>query len=188
MTNNNKTISTRGLLGKSMMLCPMAAAFMLMASACASPPAAVTAARVERLQCDPGSDEAHLAKLVRGASILGVEARYTPAPATKGSLEERIAGATILMRPPEGVSAEQMTRILQCHSARALLGQIGRPELAKDPFSLPNTWVNIAVTPQDGNYAVTLQTDSIADNARIAELAASFAQEHGAYVSAAGLE
>jgi hypothetical protein len=90
------------------------------------------------------------------------------------------------MRPPEGISADRMTRILQCHSARVLLGQIDRPEPSKDPFSLRDALVNIDVKPQDGNYVVTLETDKTADNIQLTALAASFAQAHG--VSTGGLE
>jgi hypothetical protein len=154
-------------------------------SACASPSPAVTAANVERLQCDLGSNETHLAELLNQATILQVGPHYSTISA-KNNLEERRAGVKILMRPPEGISADRMTRILQCHSARVLLGQIDRPEPSKDPFSLRDALVNIDVKPQDGNYVVTLETDKTADNIQLTALAASFAQAHG--VSTGGLE
>jgi hypothetical protein len=165
-------------------------AFLLTAaawtSACASPPPAATAARVERLQCDPGSDEAHLAELLDKGTILEVQPHFSPIATMKNSPGERIGGVQILMRPPEGISPERMTRILQCHSARSMLGQIDRPDPSRDPFSLANAWVNINVQPKDGNYAVTLEADKVEDNLRLAAIATSFAQAHG--VSAGRLE
>jgi hypothetical protein len=152
------------------------------ASACASPPPAATAARVERLQCDPGSDEAHLAELLNNGTILEVQPRYSPIATMKNSPGERVGGVQILMRPPEGISPERMTRILQCHSARTLLGQIDRLDPSRDPFSLPNAWVSINVKPKDGNYAVTLEADKIEDNVQLAAIATSFAQAHGVSV------
>jgi hypothetical protein len=160
----------------------------LLASACGGPPPAVTADRVERLQCDPGSDETRLVQLFSGSSVLGAEPRYSHVLTMNNNAEERICGAKILMRPPEGMSAEQVTRLLQCHGARAVLGRIDGPELSEDPFWLPDAWVSIEVKPDDGNYAVTTETDRLADNIRLAALAAAFAQAHGAPASGPSME
>ena len=178
--------------GASRTFLPIAATVLAAAaltSACAgTPPPAVTAARVERLQCDAVSDETRLAQLFNNGTILGAEPRYSPVSPTKDNAGGGMRGAKILMRPPEGMSAEQMTRILQCHSARAVLGQLDEQQVSKDPFSLPNAWVSINVKPEDGNFAVTMETDRVADNLRLAALAASFAQAHGVAASRPALE
>lgn len=157
-------------------------------SACADTPPAVTAARVEHLQCDAVSDETRLAQLFNNGTVLGAEPRYSPVSPTKDNAGGPMRGAKILMRPPEGMSAEEMTRILQCHSARAALGQLHDQKTSKDPFSLPNAWVSIDVKSEDGNYAVTMEADRIADNQRLAALAASFAQAHGVAASGPALQ
>jgi hypothetical protein len=158
------------------------------ATACDVPTPAMTAVRVEQRQCDPASDEAQLRRLLDGVTILEVEPRYSLVHTMSNNAEERIFGATIRMRPPEGISAEQMTRMLQCHSARALLGHIDPAPISNDPFWLPNAWVSIDVKPEEGNYAVTTETDRSADNIRLAALAAAFARTRGASASGPSLE
>jgi hypothetical protein len=157
-------------------------------TACDVPTPEMTAVRVAQRQCDLASDEAQLRRLLDGVTILGAEPRYSFVHTMNNNAEERIFGATIRMRPPEGISAEQITRMLQCHSARALLGQIDPSQVSNDPFSLPNAWVSIDVKPVDGNYAVTTETDRSADNIRLAALAAAFARTRGAAASGPSLE
>jgi hypothetical protein len=84
----------------------------------------------------------------------------------------------LVVRPPEGVSPERMTRIIQCHSARALLGQIDRSQFPDDPFWLPDTWVSIEVKPDNGNYAVTLEANDIPTNLKLAARAKAYAEAH----------
>jgi hypothetical protein len=92
--------------------------------------------------------------------------------------EERVNGAELLVRPPAGVSAEQMTRILQCHSARILLGQIRRDAILEDPYWLPDTWVNIEVRPENGNFAITVSADSVRDNLQVFARVRKYADQH----------
>jgi hypothetical protein len=146
------------------------------------------AATVERLQCDPSLDETLLAQLLSGSTILGAEPRYAHFLTSNNNSEERVRGATILMRPPEGFSAERMTRLLQCHGARAMLGRIDPSGVRDDPFWLPNVWVNIGVKPEDGNYAVTLETDNLTENIHLAATAVAFAQDHGAAKNTPAIE
>jgi hypothetical protein len=65
--------------------------------------------------------------------------------------EERVSGAKLIVRPPAGVSAEQMTRVLQCHGARVLLGRVDSSAIPDDPYWLPDAWVHIDVRPENGN-------------------------------------
>jgi hypothetical protein len=157
-------------------------------SSCAAPPPMSAAVRVERLQCDPASGETQLAELLSGSTILGAEPRYSHIMTSNNNSEERIRGAKILMRPPEGVSAERMPRLLQCHGARAVLGRIDPSGVRDDPFWLPNVWVEIVVKPENGNYAVTLETDNLTENIHLAALAVAFAQDHGAAAISPALE
>jgi hypothetical protein len=76
------------------------------------------------------------------------------------------------------VSAEQLTRILQCHSARALLGRLDRDSVPNDPYWLPDTWVNIDVKAEDGNFAVTLTADTVRDNLQVYGRANRYADGH----------
>jgi hypothetical protein len=133
------------------------------------------AADVERMQCDPTS--AAQDNLARSIVVLHVQPLYSHVR-TNNSSEERVNGAKLLVRPPKDVSAEQLTRVLQCHSARLLLGQIDRGAVPNDPYWLPDRWVTIDVKPENGNFAVTVSGDTVRDNLQIYGRANHYADEH----------
>jgi hypothetical protein len=110
--------------------------------------------------------------------VIASEPIYSNVPTAYNDIERRAIGAKLVIRPPEGVSPERMTRILQCHSSRELLGRTDRVELPGDPYWLPGAWVDIGVSPEDGNYAVILQADTIARNLELYSRAAAYADAH----------
>lgn len=145
-------------------------------AACESQPRpTVRAADIERVQCDSTSTSRD--DLVRSIAVLRVRPIFTHMRSNTSG-EDRVNGALLLVRPPDGVSAEQLTRILQCHGARALLGQLDRGSFPNDPYWLPDTWVAIDVKAEDGNFAVTLTTDTVRDNLRVYGRANRYADEH----------
>jgi len=147
-----------------------------LATACATEPRpSVQAAGVEQMQCDPSSTSKD--GLVRSITVLHVQPLYSHVR-TANTSEERVNGAKLLVRPPRGVSAEQLTRVLQCHSARVLLGQLPSNAVPNDPYWLPDTWVNIDVKPENGNFAVTVSADTVRDNLQVYGRANHYADEH----------
>jgi hypothetical protein len=147
-----------------------------LAAACASavPPAA-KAAEVERIQCESGAVAQRDLAVIRSVKVIDSEPLYSYMASNAGDNSGKVVdGAKIVVRPPEGVSAEQLSRALQCHSAQVLLGE--QSKLAADPFWLPGTWLNIEVKPEHGNYAVTLEADTVADNLKLAAHAMAFAK------------
>jgi hypothetical protein len=145
-------------------------------TACAGQPrATVQAADVERMQCDASATSQD--SLVRSIAVLHVQPLYSHVR-TNNTSEERVNGAKLLVRPPQGVSAEQLTRVLQCHSARVLLGQLSGTAVPNDPYWLPDTWVNIDVKSENGNFAVTVSADSVRDNLQVYGRANHYADEH----------
>jgi hypothetical protein len=153
-------------------------ATLALASACASTvqPAA-KAASVERMQCEPSAAGQDAEHLVRSTTVLSVEPIYSHV-LTASNSEDRVNGAKLVVRPPQGVNADQMTRILQCHSARILLGQVNGNAIANDPYWLPDTWVNIEVKPENGNFAITVSADSLRDDLRIYSRVNRYADDH----------
>lgn len=143
----------------------------------ASAPAA-KAAGVERLQCDGSATTQDEVELLRSARVLRFEPIYSHVASTNNSSEERVNGAKLLIRPPKGMSAEQMTRILQCHTARVVLGQANGAAVPNDPYWLPDAWVNIDVKPEEGNFAVIVSADSIRSNLLVLGRASHYADEH----------
>jgi hypothetical protein len=156
----------------------LAVGVLSVATACASTSqrATVKAAGVERLQCDSGVAQNDV-QLLQSVKVLGIEPIYSHVM-TMDNSEERVNGAKLLIRPPKGVSAEDMTRVLQCHSARVLLGQVSGAAVPDDPYWLPDTWVNINVKPEDGNFAVTLSADTLRDNIQVLGRAHHYADDH----------
>jgi hypothetical protein len=161
---------------------PIAVMVALLATAagCAqlSVPPAAKATRVAQKQCDPAAAQDDV-RVLSTTQVLESEPIYSHVISGNNNYENRLNGAKLVIRPPEGVSSERMTRILQCHGARALLGQIDRAELSNDPYWLPNAWVDISVTPDNGNFAVLLSADSIPDNRQVLVRANAFAETHG---------
>ena len=153
------------------------AAGMLVLAGCSSaPPPSAKAAGVERLQCDTAS--ASQDGLVRSTRVLAVEPLYSHVITSNNNSEERVAGAKLLVRPPSGVTADELTRVLQCHSARVLLGQVNPATVPNDPYWLPDTWVNINVKPENGNFAITIAADSVHDNLTVFGRANHYADDH----------
>jgi hypothetical protein len=147
-----------------------------LASACSPiPQPAVRAADVERLQCDP--DATRQDKLVRSMAVLRVKPIYSPVRSNT-STEERLNGAKLVVRSPSHVSAEQMTRILQCHSARMVLGHLDDSLVPNDPYWLPERWVNIDVKPENGALVVTVSADTIRDNLLVLSRANHYGDDH----------
>jgi hypothetical protein len=145
-----------------------------LAAACASVSPTAKAAKVERIQCESGSARQNAA-VIRSLKVIEAGPLYSYMASNAGDNDMKVvAGAKIVVRPPEGVSAEQMSRILQCHSAQVLLGE--QAGFARDPFGLAGTWLNINVTPENGSYAVTLEADTVTDNLKVAAHAMAYAK------------
>jgi hypothetical protein len=149
---------------------------LAIAPACTSaPPPAARAAGVERFDQCAGTESG--VALLRSTTVLRMEPIYSLVSAKDGS-ENRVSGAKLLVQPPQGLSANQMDRILQCHSAAVLLGHVSGAAVPNDPYWLPDSWVNIDVKPEGGNFAVTLTADSVRDNLRVLGRASHYADEH----------
>ncbi|HXX66291.1 MAG TPA: hypothetical protein VEK07_03865 [Polyangiaceae bacterium] len=157
---------------------PLLVAMAFVAVGCAeSIPVTNTAVQVESLQCDPASSgERDVAPLA--SRVLGVEPLYTHIMTGNNNAEDRVCGAKILVRPLPNESAEALTRALQCHSARVLLGRIDASRLPVDPFSLANSWLDIDVKAEDGNFAIELQADTVSKNLEILARANAFGSAH----------
>jgi len=140
-------------------------------------PPAATALSVEQMQCDSYvAPEA--TQVLRSNTVLRVQPLLTHIIINPNNAEDRVCGAKILVRPPPDMSAEEMTRVLQCHGARALLGKANGADIPNDPYWLADRWVNIEVIPEDGNFAVTVHADTIRDNIDLLARARRYGQDH----------
>jgi hypothetical protein len=158
---------------------PFAAAVTcLLAAACARPAApTTTAAKVEHAQCS-GVAEDDVA-LLQKTAVLRADPIYSHLT-NKDGTEKRISGVKLVIRAADGMTAERLTRTVQCHSARVLLGQVDRSQLPDDPYVLPDEWLDIHVVPENGNFAVSLEADSVSKNLQVFSRATAYADSHGA--------
>ena len=136
---------------------------VFLAVGCASAGARPTARaiQVERLQCSGSAVTKQDDQVLKSATVLKVSPIYGHVHTSYNDYEARVNGATILVQPPAGVSVEQMNRVVQCHSARALLGEIDQTQLSNDPYWLPGTWLNIDVKQEPGGYAISIVADNV---------------------------
>lgn len=90
----------------------------------------------------------------------------------------QVYGVKLVVSQP-ALSAEQLARVLQCHEARAFLAGPRLAHADSDPFWLPDSWVDIVVKPDGGQFVVSLVGQSVADNLRILHRATAFAAASG---------
>jgi hypothetical protein len=155
-------------------------AFACLAAGCGSGPSPVVrAASIERLQCEGTAASQGEVALLDTAAVLHIEPLYSGIFDASHAIEKQVIGAKLLVRPPKGVTPDEMRRALQCHSARILLGRVSPSAVPDDPYWLPDAWVDIDVKPENGNYAVTLSADTtVRDNLQILAHARRYASDH----------
>jgi hypothetical protein len=127
------------------------------------------------------ADEEQVISLLQGTTVLKSQPLYSTVSTKSVQPEARVNGATLVLQPPPGVTTERMSRTLQCHAARAALGQIGT-SLRNDPFVLPGSWLDINVLPQPDGYAVTITAKDIAQGLSVLRNANAFAENHRGWV------
>jgi hypothetical protein len=145
---------------------------------CAGVAPETKAVEVERLQCEPSaSDEADL-RLLAEMNVLSVQPLYTYVHTATTGTDKKVAGTKLLIRPPEAIDSQRVLRILQCHSARALLGKLDASKFPADPFWLAGAWLEIDLAPEAGNLALTVQAQGIRENLDVLAHARAFATTH----------
>jgi hypothetical protein len=82
------------------------------------------------------------------------------------------------VKPLAGISAEGLTRSLECHEATVVL-RGGAPS-DDDPYVLPGQWVDLAVSSEGDGFVVLARVMSIADARVVLDRAKRFAAERPA--------
>lgn len=147
--------------------------------ACESQPSPVVrAAGEQRTACDGSARPEREDELLQGTTILKIEPVMGHIFDAMHAVEQQVIGAKLLVRPPVGLTADQMTRILQCHRSRVLLGEENAAAVADDPYLLPDAWVDIEVRSEDGNFAIVLSSDTVRLNLELLGRAKHYAHDH----------
>jgi hypothetical protein len=123
-------------------------------------------------KCRGFSDNGALSLLPQGA-VDSVEPAYSYVQSGPMAPEARMRGARIHVRPMPGMSRESLTRMLECHEARAVLG--GAPLPDADPFALPLRWLDIDVDSEGDGFVVQVRTDDFVAARKVLERAKSYA-------------
>jgi hypothetical protein len=115
--------------------------------------------------------------MIEATKVLALEAIYAHVM-TRGDEEGRVVGVKLLIATPADVTPEEMTRTLECHEARAVLGNGDAVEGPDDPYWLPGRWIDIDTESERGDLAVVLRSDSVHDNLVLLDRARWFARRH----------
>lgn len=100
---------------------------------------------VEAVVGEIGSD-------IRVAEPLYVKLRTGP---KASNYSVKLVGAQLYVPGRHGMTPEELERVLRCHQARSVLGDIS--PTAADPFSLPDAWIDIRVRPERWGLVVNVR-------------------------------
>lgn len=108
-----------------------------------------------------GLSETDVAPLLSTQAVEAVEPSIARVKSGPMDREARMRGALLHVRPLPGVSREGLTRGLECHQVRVVLGQV--PPTTDDPYVLPGRWLDIDTDSVGDGFVVRVETDEPAD-------------------------
>ena len=156
----------------------MVAALGLLAVGCAAPvPLPARAASMEASACRDAPPPEEEARAIESIRVLQVRPKFHQ-NACNGVCT--VWGVYLVVRPPAGVDPERFAQMLRCHNLRVLDGEVDAARIPNDPYGLRDSWLEIDVKVDAGNYVVTLVGDQISDTLRILQRAKAYAAAHGA--------
>jgi hypothetical protein len=148
----------------------------LLAFGCAAPvPLPARAASAEASECRDALSAADEARAVDAMTVLSARASRYQDPC-RGTCQIRTV--KLVVRPPEGVSLSRFDQILRCHNLRVLDGEVDASRIPNDPYGLRDSWLDIDVKLDAGNYVVTLSGDRVSDTLRVLDRARAYAAAH----------
>jgi hypothetical protein len=134
------------------------------------------AAELVRTRCAANADEAALAQVLDGSAIESVEPLYNSVVGYKSGQFTELAGTAIKVRAVQGVTAEWLTRALECHSAKRVLGTIASTVAPNDPFWLPGRTVDIDATSAHDGFRVEVRAAGPVEGREVLDRAKAFVQ------------
>jgi hypothetical protein len=107
--------------------------------------------------------------------VESVEPLYSHVSTSGSNIATRLRGAEVHLRPQPGMTLEYLTRVLQCRSARLVLGRVEAPP--NEPYWLPDGWVKIDVRSDSGSFVVALDGEDLSEAKEILARAQAFAAQ-----------
>lgn len=132
------------------------------------------ATEFERLHCVDNPQPREL-RTFEASRVLAVEPLLRRVHTANNNYEARTIGASLTIRLPSDITAEQLHETLQCHGAHALLGQLDARRFPNDPYFLPDTWLEVSVEPDAGNFNVAIAADNVHDGLLVLQRAKEYA-------------
>jgi hypothetical protein len=178
---NTVNLSTVGLrAGRTAWLCGTAVALLALvgcgeASSSVKSPS-VQAAELVRTRCASNADETAMASVLDGTAIESVEPLYISVGGYKTSSATELAGSTLKVRPLPGITAEWLTRALECHSAKRMTGNIASTVAPNDPFWLPGKMVEIDARSAHDGFQVDVRAAGPIEGHQVLDRAKAFAK------------
>jgi hypothetical protein len=156
----------------------MVTALGLLAGACAAPvPLPARAATMVASECRDALPAEEEARALESVPVLGVRPKFHE-NGCNGVCA--VWGVYLVVRPPDGVDPQRFARMLRCHNLRVLDGEVDASRIPNDPYALRDSWLDIDVKLDRGNYLVMLAGDRFSDTLRILQRAKAYAAAHGA--------
>jgi hypothetical protein len=180
---NTVNLSTVGLRASRTALCGTAVALLVLASATGCEEASTSvknptdqAAELVRTRCASSADETALAPVLDGSAIESVEPLYNSVVAYKTGGFSELTGTAITVRALPGVTAEWLTRALECHSAKRVMASGSSTAATNDPFFLPGRMVEIDARSAHGGFRVEVRAAGPVDGHQVLDRAKAFAR------------
>jgi hypothetical protein len=145
------------------------------------PPLPARAAEAEERECVSAPDAKDDVRALESMNVLKASPIYHVATCSGAG---QVFGVELVVSRSSAASSAELGRMLRCHGARGLLGQLDSADVANDPFWIPGSWVDVSVTSDPGHFFVKLYGDTVAGNLRVLNRAVAFARAHGAVASA----
>jgi hypothetical protein len=128
-----------------------------------------------RTRCASNADETPIVPLLDGTAIETVEPLYNNGlGGARIGHWSLLVGTVITVRALPGVTAEWLTRELECHSARYVAGNASASTLPNDPFSLPGRMVAIDAQSGHGSFRVEVRAAHPAEAQELLDRARAF--------------
>lgn len=155
----------------------MVTALGLLPGACTPPvPLPARAASMVAYECRDALPAEEEARAIESIRVLAARPKFHQ-NACNGVCT--VYGVYLVVRPPGGVDPGRFARTLRCHNLRVLDGEVDASRIPNDPYGLRDSWLEIDVKLDAGNYLVTLVGDRVSDNLRILQRAKAYAAAHG---------
>lgn len=122
-----------------------------------------------------GITDDSLARITAPTTITSVEPSYSYALGGPNGREARLRGAKLHLQPALAGTKGGLTRTLQCHQARVLLGKSQSP--ANDPYALPDEWLDIDVNSGDDGFVVEVAAAETDDAQLVLDRARQYSQQ-----------